>query len=64
MAARLNLRCKSAGGMQIVKDITIETTVLQLKQSLGAMCSIDPPRLKIRSGFPPKVIGKSLVNIR
>lgn len=56
MAAKLNLRCKSAGGMQIVKDITTETTVQQLKQSLGTMCSIDPPRLKIRSGFPPKVI--------
>ena len=58
MAAKLNLRCKSAGGMQIVKDITAETTVSQLKQCLGEMCSIDPPRLKIRSGFPPKVIGE------
>jgi len=59
MAAKLNLRCKSAGGMQIVKDITTDTTVSQLKQCLGVMCSIDPPRLKIRSGFPPKIIDLS-----
>jgi len=56
MAAKLNLRCKSASGMQIVKDITTETTVLELKKCLGDLCSIEPCRLKIRSGFPPKVI--------
>jgi len=56
MAAKLNLRCKSASGMQIVKDITTETTVLELKTCLGNLCSIEPYKLKIRSGFPPKVI--------
>merc|ERR1712142_1184448 len=56
MAAKLSLRCKSASGMQIVKDITTETTVLELKKCLGDLCSIEHCRLKIRSGFPPKVI--------
>jgi len=56
MATKLNLRCKSASGMQIVKDITTETTVLELKKCLGTLCSIEPYKLKIRSGFPPKVI--------
>ena len=60
MAAKLNLRCKSASGMQIVKDITTETTVLELKTCLGNLCSIEPYKLKIRSGFPPKVIGNAL----
>jgi len=56
MAKKLNLRCKSSGGMQIIKDITSETTVLELKSCLGNMCSIEPFKLKIRSGFPPKII--------
>jgi len=56
MAAKLNLRCKSASGMQIVKDITTETTVMELKTCLGHLCSIEPYKLKIRSGYPPKVI--------
>jgi len=56
MATKLNLRSKSASGMQIVKDITTETTVMDLKKSLGLLCDIDPFKLKIRSGFPPKVI--------
>lgn len=59
MATKLNLRVKSATGMQIVKDVTTETTVSELKKSLGIMCSIEPFRLKIRSGFPPKVIDVS-----
>jgi len=42
--------------MQIIKDITTETTVLQLKETLGRMCTIEPFKLKIRSGFPPKPI--------
>lgn len=56
MATKLNLRCKSSSGMQVIQNINTETTVFELKNILANMCSVDSSRLKIRSGYPPKVI--------
>ncbi|XP_013400633.1 ubiquitin thioesterase OTU1 [Lingula anatina] len=56
MASKISLRCKSQKGQAILQGLTSESTVQQLKAKLAEASGIQAAHLKIRSGFPPKLI--------
>lgn len=53
------LKVKTKTGQQVLKDLSSETTIQELKAILSELSNIPIGRLQVLSGFPPKVIDLS-----
>ncbi len=54
MARPLLLRCKTNEGQHIIENLTSENTVEDLKAILFSMTAINPKKLRVLTGFPPR----------
>ena len=60
MAARaLSLRLKAKNGQHTLKDITIESTLKDLKSAISELTKIPTRAMKILQGFPPRTVDTS-----
>ena len=55
-AQPLLLRCKSKSGQHVLKELSGESSIRELKQRIEALTNIPADSQKILSGFPPKLI--------
>ncbi|XP_046334695.1 ubiquitin thioesterase OTU1-like isoform X1 [Haliotis rufescens] len=53
---QIQLRCKTPTGQHYLTGVTLNTTVGRLKQMISDLANIPKDSIKIRQGYPPKVI--------
>lgn len=61
------LRVKTKNGQQVINNLTLNSTIKDLKQALSLLSSIPEAKLQVLTGFPPKTLDisqddSSLVN--
>lgn len=61
------LRVKTKNGQQVINNLTLNSTIKDLKQALSQLSSIPEAKLQVLTGFPPKTLDisqddSSLVN--
>ncbi|ESO99484.1 hypothetical protein LOTGIDRAFT_186849 [Lottia gigantea] len=56
MCAELKLRCKTNTGHHSITQLTLESTIAELKQKISQIVSLPVNRFQIRHGFPPKIL--------
>ncbi|XP_074645555.1 ubiquitin thioesterase OTU1-like [Tubulanus polymorphus] len=65
-STQLLLRCKAKTGQYTIKNLTTMSTVDDLKENIAQLTNINRDCLKLRSGFPPKLMdtqdGKQLLS--
>lgn len=50
------LRVKTKNGQQVINNLTLNSTIKDLKQALSQLSSIPEAKLQVLSGFPPKTL--------
>lgn len=48
------LRVKTKNGQQVINNLTLNSTIKDLKQALSQLSSIPVAKLQVLTGFPPK----------
>ncbi|KAK3101569.1 hypothetical protein FSP39_004541 [Pinctada imbricata] len=59
MAKPLQIRCKTKTGQHFLTGLTLATSVGQLKQMISDVAKIPKDSIKVRQGYPPKIIDLS-----
>ena len=55
----LHLRCKTKNGQHVIDNLSSANSVEDLKAILFSITGVNPNRLKVMVGFPPKVLDLS-----
>lgn len=56
VSAPIMLRCKAKTGQHVIKSLTLQSTVDELKRTIESITSIPRDIIRIKVGYPPKLL--------